>query len=160
MKPSKPINKSTELKNYMRTLFLNESLSDKDLTFRTPISMKDIYVYGEELLINSVPDAITAFETSDAADIELTDTNMFVNWQLDLELREYGIKNIGVSIISVEGELWFVDLTNDVPAYKFPVMFENGKDGWTIDVELTMEGAVFPGDLSIDFQKKTISITK
>jgi len=81
-----------------------------------------------------------------------------VNWNCDVEMREWGIKSIGAYVTTIRGYIEILHLDKDGEIIKEEEIDVN-ELGFDIESELELEdGFLCPSDIDIDFKDKTITI--
>jgi hypothetical protein len=98
-------------------------------------------------------------------DIRTSDAKLI--WELDLELRSNGVKNIYITpkFLGFDME-WIENIHHDLDRdiWEEKEMYESFeidllKDGWTVSEEITTDGEIYPDFVELDFDAKTIKIT-
>lgn len=122
--------------------FLNEGMND--MSFKTVIDQRDVD-------ISNAP--VEGEQYINAGD-------MTVEWELDIDARDYGIKSLGVAVRKVYGVYNLVTPTEDKDEEQ-EVEFASDKD-WELNSEYESEfsmGSMFsPNAVEIDFKTKKITV--
>lgn len=130
---------------------LNENIND--LFFTTPLIdvMDEYFIAGSEFAKrNNLP-------LEDKSNFDISESEFTVNWELDVDARNWGIKHIGIVIKKIHGtftvNIWGDD--EDVPHY---VDFNAEEWGFEIKTELEMKDTIVPSAIEINFKDKTVTI--
>lgn len=113
-------------------------------------------------------------------DISITDSNIRVDWDIELEAREWGVKSMIISVKSVYGNIGW-EISEDelsesdikhITEATGGVHYNNGSisgsvalssriDGFTIiDKDFTVKSdTVYPEEVEINFKTKTVTIS-
>jgi hypothetical protein len=128
-----------------------------DSKFTTPITGREIDVYNIRTGLNLPPDAeVSAWGGS-------SDTKGTVIWQLDPDMRNWGIKSMGISVLRVIASIaWEHDVTEDEQQegiLEFDTQLPQFKD-WSVENELkfTTDGGLYPNGIDIDFISKRVVV--
>jgi hypothetical protein len=88
-------------------------------------------------------------------DTDITDGEVLVKYTVDLDIREWGIKDISVVVQSAKANLNWKDETDEIGT----IEIETGKDGWEINSQIEVVSSFICPDLAtINFKTKTITI--
>ena len=78
---------------------------------------------------------------------EIPHSDATINFSVDIESREYGIKGIYTHVNKIEMSIGDNDF-----------VFEDEEDGWRIDVESNLaNGGIVPDRIEIDYEQKIIT---
>lgn len=128
-----------------------------DSKFTTPINGKEIDVYNIKTALNLPPDAEVSAWGGDPR------TKGTVIWKLDPDMRSWGIKSMGASIVRVMATIvWEHDVSEDDQrdgVIEFDTLMPEFK-GWNIESELQFasDGGIYPNGIDIDFMSKRVRI--
>lgn len=98
---------------------------------------------------------------------DITSAVLKVEWEFQIEAREWGIKGLGISIKRVYGELEVEKYPNEDAEYpdEETVDFdtnENGDGDWKIETEIQVENPfvsdIFPNEVEIDWEKRKVTV--
>lgn len=133
---------------------IKESEISFNSQFTTPISDRDISVYRISRHL-SLPD-----ET----EVEVQHSEGVVIWQLDPDMRDFGVKSMGLSIQKVAVELEWVILISDDEYKEGRTLVDTtlpDYEDWKIitEVHFAEDGAIYPNEIEIDFSRKLIHIS-
>ncbi|MCK9417098.1 hypothetical protein M0Q97_10620 [Candidatus Dojkabacteria bacterium] len=128
--------------------FILENYTNDDFTFTTNIKA-DLY----------------SIKNWDKAKYDLSDNDNFdedssftISWKLNLELRDYGVKNIDVEILNVSGSI-MVNIWGDEKDTEKEYIFDNNVENFNIVTDLdNITSTIQIQDVEIDFSKKIITI--
>ena len=128
----------------------NSNLNSSDLKFTTPLknSFTEYYLKNSDFaLSNNIPDSDYTIESS----------HFMILWELSLDAREYGIKDLCIIIRKVIGtitfEIWGEDDKKDLT-----IDFDSEKLGYEIISNIEISSVIAPDDIEIDFKRKKITI--
>lgn len=130
-----------------------ESLSP-DTQFSTKIGNRNISFYnfadsdiGVKHQVNKYPD----FEA---------ESEMVVNWELNIDARESAIKSIDLNVINVYGTI-IVTPDPEVEG-QITIPFNAKELGFEIeeDIKIKNHSAIFPEEIEIDFKSRKIKVTQ
>lgn len=132
---------------------INEALAPEE-SFTTPIKGEKIYLHGE--------DSYEKFKSLILGDEEEIDevlrpSSAKVDWGLDLDLREWGVKNISISIKNVVID---VDVVSEGEAGYQSITINAIEEGFNIVNELKIEqgSTIIPYEIEIDFASKEVRV--
>lgn len=133
---------------------INEAFSPEEL-FTTDIKKERISMYNESSYEKFNGLSLGAEE--ELGDV-LRPSSAKVTWALDLELRDWGIKNISLSIKNVILE---IDVVSEGEVGYQTVTINAAEEGFGIVSELKIENSssVVPYDIEIDFLSKKINVS-
>ena len=83
---------------------------------------------------------------------------MTIEWQFYTEMREWGVKSIGVFATAIYGDVTITNYDNDDKQIEFT--FDD--KGWKIENitdDLNLTTSITPQDVEIDYETKTVTIT-
>jgi len=128
-----------------------------DSNFTTPIAGREIDAYNIKTALNLPPEAeVSAWGDS-------PNTKGTVIWKLDPDMRNWGIKSMGISVVRVHATIgWEYDVTDDEQQegiIEFDTQLPQFKD-WSIESELqfTPDGGIYPNGIDIDFMSKRVRV--
>jgi hypothetical protein len=132
---------------------ISESLSTKE-TFSTPIRGEKISLYNEESY-EKFKNLILADE--EELDEVLTPSSAKVEWDLDLDLREWGIKDMSISIKNV---ILNIDVVSDGEAGYQSIKIDVIGEGFNIlnELKIQQSSTIIPYEIEIDFSSKEVRI--
>ncbi len=107
------------------------------MKFATVIAHKSVSVYNHP-------------KEKEVDDITLSAFNVY--WDIEIDEREWGIKNFDVTIHSVRGYL-FLEKHGDTTEEVFT------SEGWKIKNEIKIEGTIVPVSIEIDYKTETITVS-
>lgn len=142
--------------NYKTYRRLNETITTDDLVFSTKV--KGVYHYhiiASDFVKKLNPDNI------DIRNVEFTDNNFTIKWNLDLDVRADYIKNIEIIISNVIGD-FNVTVENDDDADIIQqATFDAKIMGFQIvnNININNGESISPTDIEIDFKNKVVSIS-
>lgn len=129
-----------------------------DSNFTTPISGKEIDVYNIRTALNLSPDADAYAWSGDP------NTKGTVIWKLDPDMRNWGIKSMGISVVRVQASIsWEHTISDDNTQegiIEFDTQLPQFKD-WSLESELefTPDGGLYPNGIDIDFMSKRVKVS-
>ncbi len=131
---------------------LNEYTNANDLTFVTPI--KDVHEYflnGSEFALKN------DYPLTKDSNYNIDDFNFNVIWELNIDARNYGIKDISVNIKKVVGTFTLILWDDDT---ELNVDFNPEELGFKIinDIKIS-NSAIAPSSIEINFKDKTVTVT-
>jgi hypothetical protein len=128
--------------------FILENYTNDDFTFTTNIKA-DLYS------IKNWDKAKNDLSDNDNFD---EDSSFTISWKLNLELRDYGVKNIDVEILNVSGSI-MVNIWGDEKDTEKEYIFDNNVENFNIVTDLdNITSTIQIQDVEIDFSKKIITI--
>ena len=83
------------------------------------------------------------------------------HWEFYTELREWGVKDIGIYGISFIGEFEITYWNENDTEEKETIKINSDDDGWVLDLyfdEYELGHSICPQDVDVDFLDKTITI--
>jgi len=138
------------------------------MNFKTVLNEKAVSTYLLNAHLNINKDV----------DVNIESASFIVHWSLDIDEREWGIKDISANVVDVSGTVcWYVtnDELNETDIAEIKaaggVLYNN--DNWegefhlpadwqsslTSNIELSNGNACYPTDIEIDFKAKTYIIS-
>jgi hypothetical protein len=132
---------------------INEALAPEE-SFTTPIKGERISLYGEESYEKFK--SLILGEEEELDDV-LRPSSAKVDWSLDLDLRDWGIKDISIYIKNV---IVNVDVVSEGEAGYQSIVINAIEEGFNILNELKIEqsSTVIPYQIEIDFSSKEVTI--
>lgn len=120
-------------------------LSESDFGYRTKIDSKKVFIHRNTPGIDAV------------------DQSVVVEWELDFEARNWGVKNLGIFVRKVDASwTWSDSEEGNTRAEPTKLAWTPGsKDGWTVQVESQarmMPFAVYPREVSIYMPERKIVV--
>lgn len=89
------------------------------------------------------------------------ESDFTIHWQFYTEMREWGVKDIGIYPISCVGQFeisyWNEDDTEETQT----VIISSDDDGWVLNLELDnyeLGHCICPTDMNIDYKSKIITV--
>lgn len=129
--------------------FILESNTNDDFTFTTNIKADLTTIRNWDKAKNDLND-------DDNFD---DDSSFIISWKLNFDIREYGVKNIDVEILDVNGSI-FVNIWGDDQDTEKEYIFDNKVENFNIVNDLdNITSTIQIQDIEIDFLSKTINIT-
>lgn len=147
--------KLNELKDFIKTT-LNESYNSEE-GFITDIKKENVSLYGENFF-----EKFKKFENEllDGEDLEniISIYSAKVFWNLDLDLRSWGVKDSQVVIQKVVVDF---DVSSNKSSLTEKVVLDSELDDFKVlnEMNFSIGSAYFPFDLDIDFKDKTITVS-
>lgn len=127
--------------NLFEDFRLNES---KGFDFKTKISDKDV-------------DLLNLYDSKLDKELSLSD-NWNIEWEMQFDLREFGIKSISPIIKKIVGS--YTIITADTNEEEF--QFDSTKDKWEIETNMSSEfdlgNSLYPDSIEVDFKNKQITV--
>lgn len=128
-----------------------ESLSNEEFT--TKVGDKNAQIYFENIC--DWPVLKEKFPGEDITSDDLDSSGfMEIKWTFEMDAREWGIKDIVISVKSVKGHIW-VELIDS----KKEDEIEFDSEGYEIISEIEVSSNICPTSVTIDFSKKTITVS-
>jgi hypothetical protein len=132
---------------------INEALAPEE-SFTTPIKGEKISLYREQSY-----EKFKSLILSDEEEIDevLNPSSAKVDWSLDLDLRDWGIKDMTISIKNVVVN---VDVASEGEAGYQSITINAVEEGFNIVNELKFEqnSAIMPYEIEVDFSSKEVRI--
>ena len=132
---------------------IDEAENGFDSQFITKNVDTDIYYLSSSLGIDA------------GEDVDTSNSGSVVTWKLDPDIRSYGIKSMGVMVLSVSVSIeWEVITADNTPSRKGVIEF-NTQDpkfkNWAIesDMDFAKDGGCYPINVTLDWQARKISVT-
>lgn len=129
-----------------------------DSNFTTPITGRKIDAYNIKSVLNLPPEAEVSAFGSDPR------TKGTVIWKLDPDMRNWGIKSMGVSIVRVQATIgWEHEVTEDDTqdgVIEFNTVLPEYSN-WKIinELEFVRDGGIYPDSIEIDFLSKVVKVS-
>jgi hypothetical protein len=97
---------------------------------------------------------------NDERDLDVMFSDFIVVWDLDMESRSWGVKNIGTVIKTISGTILVEDFDTREVVLEETINVGPDNNEWTIENKMSIEGgSIYPTSLEINFAKKTIEVS-
>jgi hypothetical protein len=151
------MNKQKLLENIVKkalTQQIKEGNTGSELSFQTIVKSDHISNHGS---INFYyPDLF--YNDLNPTDSSLDAGELTIDWSINIDARNWGVKDIVISIENIHGELNFTTDTDD-DVIQIQKEFKLTPE-WKITNEMEISsGSIFPTNVSIDAKNKTIEIS-
>ena len=143
------------INNFNKYKKTNEYLNFNDLKFRTDItnSMSEYFLRHSDFIKDN------NFNLLDNDNYSITKSNFIIDWELVIDARNYGIKDMSIVIHKIIGEftigLWQEDHDNEESSFSF----DSNKMGYKIINSVEISSTIAPSEIEIDFKLKIITIS-
>lgn len=134
-----------------KKFFLNESLND--LTFKTDVTNVDFYFL--ETNLDFLRKNNIVFETDSNHTID--DIIFTVFWELEIDSKEWGVKDLSVNIKSVIGR-FVVNMCGEDEDTSYEVEFNPEQEGFKVSNKMEINSFITPTNIEIDFRSKNLTI--
>ena len=134
---------------------INEDLQPSE-NFTTPVKGDSISFYSE----SSYPDfsSLSLSEDEELSDVLKAEDYSKVFWSFDIDARNWGVKDISISIqnviveieVSSEGDAGYKKMTFDAKSNDFEI--EN-------QIEIKQNSVICPTQIEIDFERKKVTVS-
>jgi hypothetical protein len=128
---------------------LNESLNN--LTFKTDVTNVDFYFL--ETNLDFLRKNNIVFETDSNHTID--DIIFTVFWELEIDSKEWGVKDLSVNIKSIIGR-FVVNMWDKDTSYE--VEFNPEQEGFKVSNKMEINSFITPTNIEIDFRSKNLTI--
>ena len=121
-------------------------------SFRTQIQSDDVSIYGL--------DRPQLKGLANGSDYEISPNTFYVSWNCELEIREWGIKDICCYVTGIEGEFeitYFAEDGDEKDSETIEFDFDAFKDKIEWDVE-DRNGCISPNTLDIYYDRQSVSV--
>jgi len=91
--------------------------------------------------------------------LDLVWASFTVEWELDMEYREWGVKSFGSNVLDVRGDyqlpLYYLDRKDEITDHQFTL------GGYKIinEIALTEHGQMMVSEVEIDLLSKTVTVS-
>jgi len=93
-------------------------------------------------------------------DLDIMFSDFVVTWDLDMEGRSWGIKNIGSVIKNISGTVLVQDFDTREVMLEETINVGPDNQEWTIENKMTVGGgSLYPNSIEISFAAKTIVVS-
>jgi hypothetical protein len=93
-------------------------------------------------------------------DLDIMFSDFVVTWDLDMEGRSWGIKNIGSVIKNISGIVLVQDFDTKEVMLEETINVGPDNQEWTIENKMAVDGgALYPNSIEISFAAKTIVVS-
>jgi hypothetical protein len=100
------------------------------------------------------------------ADFEVLPGTFKIDWDLEFETREWGIKDITLVVQKVEGFITVEKFREDGYKDEEQIIINTNENGWEIESEVKVsekiiqnDGDIYPTDVEIDFKDHKIYVS-
>lgn len=124
------------------------------MEFTTKINSEDIDIYSH----TDLADFLWLHKDNDIDSIECT---AIVRWNVEFEVREYGVKSIDITVsgIDIEGEAEYYEIDDvECEDKQFKEFSISSNDFEVINNMEITHNAIYPEKIEIDIKKKTITV--
>lgn len=135
------------------------------------------YEFTTKVNIESHTGLNKSLNIPDDIDVEVRRPDMYVNWGIDFEMREWGIKSIATNIINVYGEVevevfsggysendkklliaaGFTEMRDDTFYFRHVLHTRNSPMEIIDEIEINSD-TIYPTEIEIDFANKKIIV--
>ena len=84
-----------------------------------------------------------------------------IHWEFYTEMREWGVKDVGVYAISCVGEIEITYWNEDDSEETETLIINSDDDGWVLNLEIDsyeLGHCICPSDMDIDYKSKIITV--
>jgi hypothetical protein len=88
-------------------------------------------------------------------------SDLTIHWEFYTEMREWGVKDVGVYAISCVGEIEITYWNEDDSEETETLIINSDDDGWVLNLELDsyeLGHCICPSDMDIDYKSKIITV--
>lgn len=129
---------------------INENITSNDLVFLTKIykdNFSEFYLDESEF----------GKDLGDVDNYDISSVDMVIKWMLELDIKEWGVKSIDVSVIDIKGS-FVVNIWGEDDDTEQMVDFDSEKLGFKIINNIPITDQIMPSDIEIDFKNKVITV--
>ena len=130
---------------------INEDYNDT--SYVTPVKTMNEY-----FLINSEFALKNKLDIDKDTTYDITDIDFKVIWDLNIDSRNWGIKDLSINIKKIIG-VFTVSIWTDEENKDFQFTFNPEEEGYRIKSELEISSSIAPSNIEIDFKNKTITVS-
>lgn len=133
---------------------INENIDRSDLVFTSILidKMDDFFLPNSEFALKK------HLNLDNNTNFDIIDTKFVVNWEFNLDVRNWGVKNLSIDIKKVHGiftvNVWSEE-GEDIP---FVVDFDSELADFIIINNIQLKETIIPSSIEINFKEKSVTI--